>query len=306
MLQRALHTGYQKTLAAGPVIAVCYGVNLLLAGPVALALYSVLRGAFGASMAAQTLNDGFDYTVVFDLIHFHGKDVLGLLSVLPWSVPAGLFVNTTLSGGILQFAATDNGGPVLPCFFRGCTRHAVRFLGLLGAIAILLIPLLLILIKGFAVLAGSVVPGAATENVIPILLAGFTASVVLVAFAAGIVMDYARVILVLDKNRGIARSVTAALHFVARNVGRVTALQAFLVFLWGCTITAALLVEVVRPEGRAMVLVAALLVHQLFVAARQGLRVQLFSSQLFLYRGLNPQTGKPAPELEILHPGSGL
>ena len=301
----ALRSGFRKTRAVFPVVAALYGVSLLVAGIVVIPFFLTLSEAFGSSTAAQGLSEGFDFTIVHDLLRFQGDGVVRFLGRLFWLCPFVFVLNTILSGGILEVAAPGFQLPAIVGFLQGCGRHAGRFLALLGVVILLCAPVPLLLCTGLIAIAPDVIRNSASENVIPILAASAVICGVLSAGFASLLMDYARVILVLDLKQGVTGSVFRALRFLSHNVSRVTGLQAILVLAWAATLSLPLMLALVRPQGTALLLVAAFLLHQLFVAVRQAVRVLSASAQLSLYHCVTMCAGTGL-DARLPCPGSGL
>ncbi|HLF20110.1 MAG TPA: hypothetical protein VI704_04935, partial [Bacteroidota bacterium] len=130
----ALGLGFQQSKKSIQMIFLLYGINLLLALPLAMAFRSTLIRSFDNSLAVETMLKDFDATVYSDFMKYHGKSIWTLLSQIPWLLVLYMVSHTLTAGGVISWV-NDQQPFSLSAFFEKCGRFFYRLLKLLTMFA---------------------------------------------------------------------------------------------------------------------------------------------------------------------------
>ncbi len=286
----ALEKGYQRSINARIGVGILYAVDLLVVLPFAYALRATLMTA-ASSTDYGVLLSGFDFTLVFDLARSQRGALGALFDATVGAALAYFAVNVFLSGGIIATVRQDGMVVTAADFFAGAARYCGRFFRLaamvFGGGVLLSVPLLAAV---FALL-GLWEAGAQSEIPQTIVMGLELLSVLLMLVLVVMVYDYARIDTVLTDGTAMRRSAWRGVRFVYRRLGRTIKLQILLVLLF--LLLAAVYVGLVELLGTSspIALVATVIVQQLFVVQRIGLRIFGFAAEAVLYRELNPEGG---------------
>jgi len=287
----ALQKGYQRSINARIVVAVLYATNLLVALPFAYALRSTFAATVGQSLEPAVLTAGFDFTVISDYVRAHHQALGALYDTAAGALFAYLLVNVFLSGGIVAAVRRDGMSVTVPDVFAGAATYCGRFLRLALIVfstgAVIVIPALIVVAAGISLWtegAVSEVPGTIGYALFPLFA-------VLLMVPVIMVYDYARIDVVMTDATVMRRSAWRGVRFLYRRLGRASKLQLALMFLF--LVLAALYLFLAEAIGTATpaALILAVLLQQLFVLQRMGLRVFGFAAESALYRELNPEGG---------------
>ncbi len=288
----AAFTGGMRRAARAPRLAVVlWLVNLSLAAVAAAPFHARLSAAIDDAPAADPLRDGLRVSVLADLL---APDRIGfgaLRSLVGVLVLLALLVNALTAGGVLEVLRTsDDDRPFLHRFGRGGGRFFGRFLR-----AGLLAGLVIVVVAGLGNGALSVLArrleDSSWEPMGPVLFVVRAALTFAVVVTALLALDVARIRLVREDGRRVARAFRGALAFVLRRLPSAAG-------LW--LLNAAVLAAVVgtyfawsNAHRADTWLGIALLVagQQAVMLARAGLRVALFGSVIEL---VEERTGQPA------------
>jgi hypothetical protein len=259
--------------------------NLLLAIPLAIGLRVMLGQAFGSSMAATPLLNGFDLTTVRDLLARSGDALRALVWTAIPTAALGMFINTILAGGILTVLLREEAFS-LKGFIGGGGAYLGRMFRLwlvIGLIALVAFALLTLL---FGAISGSAIDSTSGRTaVIGTILALLAyAPMILVVMAA----DYAKVILVASDSPSALKAVGQAFVFVVTNAGATIVLQ-ILLFLLFCLATGLYwasgeLLEMTVPEAFFFLFV----LQQVFIGARMWIRTATFAGSAALFDERKP------------------
>jgi hypothetical protein len=287
----ALEKGYQRSINARIGVGILYAADLLVVLPFAYALRSTLMAAAGASMDYGVLLSGFDFSLIFDLARSHWGAFGALLDAAIGAAIVYFALNVFLSGGILATVRQDGMTVTAADFFAGAARYCGRFFRLaaivFGGGVLVVVPVL----AAVFTLLGLWEDGAQSEIPQTIVLGLEVLGVLLMLVLVVMVYDYARIDTVLTDGTAMRRSAWRGVRFVYRRLGRTIKLQILLVLLFLLLAVVYLaLVELVGTSSPAA-LIATVIVQQLFVVQRIGLRFFGFAAEAVLYRELNPEGG---------------
>lgn len=219
MIVRVLQTGWRHAVAQWRMAALLYAVNLSAALLPALAFRSS-ASSLGTFPAVQDLLSVFRFSTFIDVLRVYGREVTGVLPVLPWLVLLFIVINTFLAGGIvasfcgMEMEFSGKG------FFSSCAEYFFRFLRLL-----LLWGVCVVIVSGLslgimAVAWSWITDNAQTETagLTVLAVAGFV--FLLIATLMVAIADYARIIVVANDERRVFRAFVGGAKFVAGNLFR--------------------------------------------------------------------------------------
>jgi hypothetical protein len=296
-------------------------VTLLAALPLSLALRGMIEAHLGQSLVAEAVAAGADYqwwqeflSQATGLGSTFAPSIVGVGAVLdnldaladnrPMAATiagvtaAWLLLWSFLSGGVIDRLARARRTRAHG-FFAACGIHFWRFLRL-GLFAWLVYYLLFGWLHGwmFSQLYDELVRDLTSERTAALIrLAGYLLfGAVLIFF--NLVVDYARIRIVVEDRRSAVGGIVAGTRFVRRHVGRVGALYllnglAFvaLVALYGLLSPGA--------PGAGLAMWATLLLGQAYIVGRHYLKLVFYASQTALFQSELAHAGyTAAPPVE--------
>ena len=284
MISHAIGYGL-GTAARRPRLALTLWVwNLAIAAVVTFPVWRWWSDAFGNAPATDSLLNRLDFAVLTDLTHYNRTSVW---SVARSGLTAGVFValltNALLVGGVLEILLTDDSRSFMHRFFRGAGHFFWRFLRMLamsvvaGLIALTAVGAVLgLILRPLSESAWE--PGWVLAAIFQLVVLG------IVGLWFYLALDYARIRVALDDSRGTLRAWAGSLGFVCRRVfGTYVITIVIALFL---VAAAGLYVGYCAgvPAGTRATIVLMLVVQQVFMIARSGLRVAHLGAEVDYYR----------------------
>ncbi len=282
----AFGSGLLQAIRQWPLWLPFYGLLLLLAGLLLWPLEKGLVDLLGHRLAAWEVADGVDVWWLTEALLGPGQESAGSLAaqVFFLLLPAWPFFLslpfTLLSGGLLN-ALAGSDRTDWRRFGEGVRRYAGPFtLLLLLEVAALEVGLFLLIILAVVLLQVVGLPGG-------ILVAGL----VLVCLGVGLFLllpwwfGYARVFAVLEKRRHVLQVLGRSGAFLWRNLGPAAGLELglfFLLLLWS------LLYALLKAPLPGTWWPALILLQQVAVLGRIGIRVVRFAGEVYLVREAAP------------------
>ncbi len=293
--------GLGRAMAKPRLAVVLWVVNAGLAALAALPAWFHLNSLLGSRPEADRLLEGFSFGLLAELRHYQGAWMSLLASILLPLAVVALLGNALTSGGVLEVLTSDDDRRLLHRFGRGAGHFFGRFFraGLAaGAMGLAISTILAVLVRAI----GRQLEDSAWEPM-PLAVAGVRFGLVaLTVIVVLMALDLARVRIVIEDSRQAVRLFFRSLSFVLRHPVKVLGLWAVnsLVLLG---VLAAYLAYCNRfPATRGRFILATVIVQQVVMLARAGLRVGLWGSEIALWERMAPP--KPArtaaPELPVV------
>jgi hypothetical protein len=304
---RAFREGIARVNAAPVPLLGTFMVTLLMALPLSLVVGDMIEAHLGHSLAADAAAAGANYdwwqefaaqavgigtTFVPSIVGFGA--VLENLSTLAdnrplaatiWGVTiAWLVVWSFLSGGILDRYA--RGRPTRSAgFFAACGTHFWRFVRL-GAIALLLYAVLFSGVHAwlFETLYPRLTRDMTVERSAFAVRLGLYALFGLLLIPCNVVLDYARIRIVVEDRRSAIGAFIAGVRFVRRHR------RVFVLYLLNATAYLALIIfyALVAPgaSGSGVQIWLTLAVGEFYVFLRHYLKLLFYASEISYFQGM--------------------
>jgi hypothetical protein len=299
----ALRDGLRRAAAAPAVLAGSFALTLAMSLPLAFALRDMLEAHFGRSLMADAALRGANYdwwqefsaqatgigtTFVPSIVGFGAVllnlsnllDNVALLTTVAGVTGAWLVVWSFLSGGIIDRFARDR--PTRGRgFFGACGAHfsAIARLGLIALAGYALLfgwlhPLL------FTVAYPRITHELPVEGTAFAIRAAFYALFLLVLVAVNLVIDYARIRIVVEDRRSAIGALLAGGRFVRRNLA-----AAGLLYLMNGVLFLALVAVYALVAPRATLPAwLALAIGEIYIVLRHFLKLVFYASEISLFQ----------------------
>lgn len=282
MIIVSLFSGLKRVWGAKRMLLPFYLANLICGLLIVLPLGFVLDDFAGKSTMRARLGDSMDYNFLFEFLHYADSGVASVRGMILAVPLAYWLIALFLSAGALAVFA-GRGKYVPSSFWGGAAAYYGRFIRL----TLMAIPLLIALfcLRYLVNLVQLIFFGGDPSGYIIYwgawakMALGFLG---LILF--GLIIDYARIHMVLTDNRQTRKSLWRGARFAAINLKNTLGL-AFLLFASGWLIILVYyLASHLFSSTGWLVLIALLIWQQLYIFCKMALRLTAYSSQMELYR----------------------
>jgi len=280
-------------------------LNLALAVAAGVPGWLALRSAIGQLPEADPLRNGFDLSVLIDLVETRPGLLGGLFFSALGVAGLGLLLGAAATGGALEVLTRRDDRPFAHRFGRGAGRFFGRFVraGLLvgvvaAAVAGLVAGPLLALSGRLRRESGSELATNAVWAA-AVLLGGL---VVLLALLA---LDAARVRIVREDARRVLPLLRSGFAVVLRHPVKWLGTWGVNAVLGGLALGLYVAFRNAVPAGTGPLVLLMVVAQQAFVLVRSGLRVALLGSEIALVERLRPLPLAPAPAQPAVEPLPG-
>jgi hypothetical protein len=303
--------GFHQSTSLPQLILFAYGLNILVALPLAVTLFDSLKDSFGPSQVSERMSQGFDYlwweefrdekqgleATFTPALLGKGAVLTSLESLIRWkflSFPLPLLLaacfylvmRTLLAGGILHIYAMKENGYSWRNLLKGAAAYASHFVGLLlvGWLTwmAVLAPLSRWLdawVSRTARISNSEITPF-TLNILVSLL------IFMLFFWIQMILDYARISVVIQNRRSLLRALGAGIGLVLRHPLSTIALLGMFLLVQAVATTAYLGLRTLIPQNGPLGVAAGFALLQMFIGALVWIRCWQYSSQMHLFRYL--------------------
>jgi len=282
--------GLKRATVEPKMVCVLWLANIFFSSALFFLVSKYLNTALGHSLAAQNMLHELDFNTISELLIHNGGALQMILYAAFLLVCLYILVSFFLNGGILfvisqsrKIRAQEEFNPAwrkfASVFFQGAGQFFGRFfrLGLFSLIlwaAVILINLLL----HFAL--KPLTAGGTNEKLMFYLVLVRAAVALFFVLLTAMILDYARIKIVLDDSRSALYSLFHATGFVFQKMGK-TLLLYLLLCVTGLAVFAIYwYAEKWIIASSFMLILAAFGVGQLFILSRGWLRIAFLASQL--------------------------
>jgi hypothetical protein len=275
MMTTCVRSGWRAALGNRKLIATLWAWSALAALAGGAAAWRWLAEAFNHSPWADRLLERFQLGLAVELMQYDRfSPMLALNGAVLALVVVGLISNPLVSAGVLEVIVSRDERPLLHRFFRGAGHFFGRFLRLL-------------IISGVAAAVLVVVAAIVTRPISrPLsesswertsIAFGFTRFVLYAALIAFVlaVLDIARARVAMADNeiRGMLRAWFGAARFVLRHLGAVAGIYAAFGVMFVVALAAYAAIANAVPTRAWGGILLVVVLQQMFVMARAGLRI---------------------------------
>jgi hypothetical protein len=275
-------------------------ITLCFAAMSTMPLFQWWKKALGQAPGADRILDGFHFQILRELIAYDLNSLwqivfqyTGLLLLLT------LLSSIFIAGGTLHILTDRESGLTIARFGTGAGRYFWRFFRLFLLWGVCLILLLILLVSIFSPLL-SLFSDNGWE---PTTFIAWIFLFILLAMVIGcflVILDYARIRIVVDSSGSIIRSLFFALHFVLFQAPRALVVAAvfgslsFVLWFFGYILS----VLIARPSLLGILAMAVF--HQILQLARSSLRIGMLGAHIDLFQKSRDQ--EPEVKQPLLHP----
>lgn len=285
--------GIKKATAEGKMVWVLWLVNVLFASFLYFSLSSFLNDILSQREAGKDFLKTFDMNIFFEVITHHGKEIHTLISFVVLILIGHLFVSIFLNGGILftlvrNTKSRDN-KRLAPIFFGGGGKFFGRFFRLL-IYSLILWFAVIIAVSLLHMILISFTEGNPNEALLFYLILVQVAVALFLVFMVKMIMDYARIKIVVEDSSNVFLSLFQAMGFVFRKWRKTLAIY-YLFMLTGAAIFIIywLVQKIVKTHSMLPILIA-FLIGQIFILSRGWLKVALQAAQIDYFQSVKSAT----------------
>ncbi len=303
----ALKQGFGLAWRSRSVVWILLLVNLAIAALAALPIYQGILRFSGHSVVSDTLSTGFSTDWLTDFAFNSPGSLSRYAQVILWFGLLSLPVNSILAGGVLGRFLTPDQAYTAGDFFRSARRYAWRMLWLMVIGLVCYWAVFRVVNQGLGHRADRWMEDWLDERPVFWVKLGVTALVLAGLGFVNLVLDFARVRLVMDEGTSVLQAFLASLGFSLARFRRAVTVYALpslggvalliiyrLVVPWSAvntTGTAGSLEQVREP----FVLALLFLGQQLIMFGRYWFRVAAWAGEWSLYSGLRPEVPPDEP-----------
>jgi len=279
--------GIGKATRASKMVSLLWLVNILFGSIVYFLTSRMITGAVGRTVLAEDLVASFDFRVLSDVLVHQGQEVRTIVFAAGLVLSAFSVIALFLKGGILftlmQPANTEaERAGFAGTFFQGGGKFFCRFFRLC---VYSLLPWLVFLLLNalFHPLGKIVTAGGAREGLAVTVLWVRIGIGVFLFLLLRMILDYARIRIVVSDTGHVFKSLWWAVGFVFRRFGKTLVLY-YLVLITGAAICGFLyILKTILPAESLPVVMMAFIVGQILIAARGWVLIFLQAAQLKFY-----------------------
>lgn len=282
MIIGSLFSGLNQVWGAKRMLFPFYLANLVCGLLIVLPLGFVLDDFAGNSLMRARVGESMDYDFLFEFLHYAESGLASVRGMI-LAVPLVYYlIALFLSGGAMAVFAAK-GRYVPSSFWGGAAAYFGRFMRLV----LMAIPLLIALfcLRYLVNLVQQIFFGGDPSEYILYWGAwAKTALGFLGLILFGLIIDYARIHLVLSGTHQTRKSLWQGARFAAKNLKNTLGL-AFLLFAggWLIILVYSFASHLFSASGW-LILIALLVWQQLYIICKMALRLTVYSSQMELYR----------------------
>jgi hypothetical protein len=265
------------------------GINVLIALVLVLPLYGILNQSLGHSLLGQQSLNEPDYNWLIGFLHTNQRFLRSLSSTIVWAGLGYMALQSVIAAGVLEVLYAGDRFS-LRLFFDGLLRHGWRFIRLFGLSLVVYFVIFWffnkLLTEGVWFIGGLDQWTRDWASEAGVFWLYLLKNVLLGAALLFVVMvfDYAKISLVLERSGGVVRASARAFRFVRDRLWLTLGVFYALGVAGVIVIGVYLGIEVVLPQTSFWLVLVALLWQQLFMFARQWLKVALYGAEMELYK----------------------
>lgn len=282
----AYQHGFSQAIRYKRMIGVMYLVHFLLALSLALQAGRIIDAAIGHSLSAHKLLNGYDHTILYDMLRTHGGQVAGIAAQLGPLLAVYLLISVCMRGGILAVLRQAPGRFRMRTFWEGCGEYAGRFIRLNFVVWILeLGAISLVAFGAVVIITQSIGPGFTDRSIFWLAFASILITFFLIAFLLT-VSQYAHAQMIHRNSYRVMASIREAIQLVRLHPGKTIGLFLLnvgtILLLYGLYF----LLEPLIGMGSGWGVLIMFVLQQLFIFTRLLARIVNWASMLHMHGSL--------------------
>lgn len=292
--------GIKKATCEGKLVWLLWLVNVLFASLIYFQFYDYINQVLSRSTAAENFLKTFDMNTFFEMLAHNGEKLNVIVSLGIFLLIGYIFVSVFLNGGILftliHPRKTDERRRLAPLFFEGGGKFFGRFLRLLIYSLILWLGIIII-IWILNMILKPITKGGTNEVLMFYLILIQVVIAFLLLFLVKMIVDYARIKIVVENTRKVFHPLFQAVGFVFRKLGSTLAIYYLFLLTAAAVFVLYWLVQKAVNSHALLPILFAFLIGQIFILSRGWVKVGLQASQMIFFQSTGPpqKTGEPLP-----------
>jgi hypothetical protein len=281
--------GIKRATSEGKLVCLLWLFNVLFAILLYFPFSSFLNRVLSPSATSENFLKAFDMNTFMELIAHHTKEIDTILFFGYLLLIGYIFASVFFDGGILALLVhprhTGEKRRVAPLFFEGGGKFYGRFFRLLVYSLILWLAIIIAMVILENILK-LVTKGTTNEVLIFYMILVRVSIALILVFLVKMILDYARIKIVLEDSRQVFLSLFQAGGFVFRH------LWSTLVIYYLYVLTAAIIFVIYSYAHKAinthslLPILLAFIIGQVFILSRGWIKVGLQAAQMDYFRGI--------------------
>lgn len=294
MIRASIREGLQRIIRSWRMLLPLYLINLLVAVIAAAPVAEIMQHYWGPSLVSTSLRKGLNFAAIYELLLYNAAAIRPI--VLLWLILFMVYevLSIFLDGGIISALKSGESRGVSQKLFGEGAAYFWRFmrLFLISLLAYSITALLSALVD--SIFARLMASSTLHAEILLILLIRIIVAVLFFAFTR-MVMDYSKVITVVENSRTMRYSVWKGLKFSVSHFSKTYGMFLSLSFIFVITVALQSAVNYSINETTASLVAMLFVVEQLFLFTRVGERVWFYGSELSLYQAIRQLAQEEAP-----------
>lgn len=288
MIGHCISQGLRSARRAPGLVALLWCWTLTLAALAAYPAWLWLGRAFNLAPESDRMLTGFNLGVFSELAQYDRSPIQGIvMASLVGVVLLAILANPFLSGGLIEALLAHDEATILQRFFRGAGHYFWRYLRLLIYGLITAVLAMLILSPVFTVTSRSLqdspwepapVVGSAVQMIVLLVVGALLL----------LTLDFARIRTAVDESRRTLRIWISSFGFVLRRIPAAFGIFVVPVAIFALVAALYAVFCTYTPSHTWLLILVTILVQQIVMYIRTGLRVALVASELEYFRAACP------------------
>lgn len=279
--------GIKRATYEGKLISLLWLINVLFASVFYIQCSSYLNTVLAHSAASENFLKGFDINTFAELLIHHGEGLKTILSFAIFLLIGFIFATIFIHGGILSILMSPRKlgekRPLAALFFGGGGKFFGRFLRLLIYSLILWLGVAAVVLILNSIL-NPITQGGTNEALLFYLILAQVVIALFLVFLVKMILDYARIQVVLEDRRNVFQSLFQALGFVFKKLGSTLAIYYFFVFTAVAIFLLSWLVQKAVKTHSLLPILVAFFIGQVFILSRGWIKVGLQAAQMNFFQ----------------------
>jgi hypothetical protein len=283
--------GIKRATAEGKMVWLLWLVNVLFASFLYFSFSDILNDVLSYRAAAQNFLKTFDMNIFFEIITHHREGIDTIISFAILLFFGYLLASLFLNGGILftlvQSKKPDEKRRLGPLFFEGGGKFFGRFFKLLLYSLILWMGAIIIA-SIFHMILNPFTEGGTNEVLLFYLILIRVMIALFLAFLVKMIVDYARIKIVVEDSSNVFLSLFQAMGFVFRRWGKTLAIYYLFVLTGAAIFIIFWLVQKIVKTHALLPILLGFLIGQIFILSRGWLKVAFQAAQMDYFQSIRP------------------